>query len=72
MGKGHDHSHRVINAAGQRAKLIIVFGFAVMVAGIIGSILTGSLALLADAGNMLTDSAGLLKPAHRDQESMPH
>jgi cobalt-zinc-cadmium efflux system protein len=47
-------------------------GFAVLVAGIIGSILTGSLALLADAGHMLTDSAGLLKPAHRDQESMPH
>jgi len=29
VGKGHDHSHRVINTAGQRAKLIIVFGFAV-------------------------------------------
>lgn len=43
-----------------------------MVAEIIGSILTGSLALLAEAGHMLTESAGLPKPAHRDQESMPH
>jgi cobalt-zinc-cadmium efflux system protein len=62
MGSGHDHSHGATNAAGQRGKLIIVFGvtFAVMIAEIIGSVLTGSLALLADAGHMFTDSAGLL------------
>ncbi|MFE4834839.1 cation diffusion facilitator family transporter [Arthrobacter sp. NPDC056691] len=62
MGSGHDHSHGAAGAAGQRTKLLIVFGitFAVMVAEIIGSVLTGSLALLADAGHMFTDSAGLL------------
>ncbi|MET1065351.1 MAG: cation diffusion facilitator family transporter [Arthrobacter sp.] len=62
MGKGHDHSHSATDAASQRGKLIIVFGitFAVMVAEIIGSVFTGSLALLADAGHMFTDSAGLL------------
>ncbi|WP_104173261.1 cation diffusion facilitator family transporter [Arthrobacter sp. Y81] len=62
MGSGHDHSHGAAGAANQRGKLVIVFGitFAVMVAEIIGSVLTGSLALLADAGHMFTDSAGLL------------
>jgi cobalt-zinc-cadmium efflux system protein len=58
---GHDHAHG-IPAGGQRTKLIIVFAitFTVMIAEIIGSILTGSLSLLADAGHMFTDSAGLL------------
>jgi cobalt-zinc-cadmium efflux system protein len=48
--------------SGQRGKLILVFAitFTVMIAEIIGSVLTGSLALLADAGHMFTDSAGLL------------
>ncbi|APX03591.1 cation diffusion facilitator family transporter [Arthrobacter sp. QXT-31] len=61
MGAGHDHSHGG-DAAGNRGKLIIVFciTFVVMIAEIIGSVLTGSLALLADAGHMFTDSAGLL------------
>jgi cobalt-zinc-cadmium efflux system protein len=61
MGRGHDHSHGG-DAAGNRGKLIIVFAItlAVMIAEIIGSVLTGSLALLADAGHMFTDSAGLL------------
>ena len=56
---GHDHGSA---ASGQRGKLIAVFTitFTVMVAEIIGSVLTGSLALLADAGHMFTDSAGLL------------
>ena len=56
---GHDHGPA---ASGQRGKLIAVFAitFTVMIAEIIGSVLTGSLALLADAGHMFTDSAGLL------------
>lgn len=59
---GHDHSHGAADAASQRGKLIIVFcvTFTVMIAEIVGSVLTGSLALLADAGHMFTDSAGLL------------
>lgn len=58
---GHDHDHAAAGA-GQRGKLIIVFAitFTVMVAEIIGAFLTGSLALLADAGHMFTDSTGLL------------
>ncbi|MCO4254505.1 cation diffusion facilitator family transporter [Pseudarthrobacter cellobiosi] len=56
---GHDHGAA---ASGQRGKLIAVFAitFTVMLAEILGSVLTGSLALLADAGHMFTDSAGLL------------
>lgn len=58
---GHDHDHGAA-ATTRRGKLITVFAitFTVMIAEIIGSVLTGSLALLADAGHMFTDSAGLL------------
>lgn len=58
---GHDHDHGTTGGT-NRGKLIIVFAitFAVMVAEIIGSLLAGSLALLADAGHMFTDSTGLL------------
>ncbi|WP_395405959.1 cation diffusion facilitator family transporter (plasmid) [Arthrobacter sp. UC242_113] len=61
MGSGHDHTHGG-DAAGNRGRLVVVFAitFAVMVAEIVGAVLTGSLALLADAGHMFTDSAGLL------------
>ncbi|MDP9988744.1 cobalt-zinc-cadmium efflux system protein [Arthrobacter oryzae] len=58
---GHDHDHAAAGA-GHRGKLIVVFAvtFSVMAAEIIGAVLTGSLALLADAGHMFTDSTGLL------------
>ena len=57
---GHDHGTAA--AVGQRGKLLVVFAitFTVMAAEIIGAFLTGSLALLADAGHMFTDSTGLL------------
>ncbi|MET3952630.1 cation diffusion facilitator family transporter [Arthrobacter sp. UYEF36] len=56
---GHNHGAA---GASNRGKLIIVFSitFAVMIAEIIGALLAGSLALLADAGHMFTDSTGLL------------
>ena len=59
---GHDHDHGTAAAVGQRGKLLVVFAitFTVMAAEIIGAFLTGSLALLADAGHMFTDSTGLL------------
>ena len=58
MGHAHNHS-----AAGKNKKrLAIVLGLttAYLVAEVIGGLLTHSLALLADAGHMLTDVAGLL------------
>ena len=61
MSGHHDHSHAV-DADGTRTRLLLVFGITVlvMVAEITGTVLSGSLALLADAGHMFTDAAGLL------------
>lgn len=57
MGSGHAHS-----AAGMNKRALkLVFGFTALylVVEVAGGLLTGSLALLADAGHMLTDVAGL-------------
>jgi len=60
---GHDHSHRQAADAGAgprralKIALAITAGFAVVEA--IGGVLSGSLALLADAGHMLTDAGAL-------------
>jgi cobalt-zinc-cadmium efflux system protein len=59
---GHDHGHASVTAAGgQRRRLALVLGLTVtvLVAEIVGGILSGSLALLADAGHMATDAAGI-------------
>ena len=55
----HDHSHDN-REAGRRNLLISLFligGF--MIAEVIGGVLCGSLALLADAGHMITDALAL-------------
>jgi cobalt-zinc-cadmium efflux system protein len=51
-----------VDPAANRTRLILVLAITVLVmaAEIIGTVLSGSLALLADAGHMFTDSAGLL------------
>lgn len=55
---GHTHAGGTIN----RRRLAIAFGLTagVLVAEVIGAIITGSLALLVDAAHMLTDAGGLL------------
>jgi len=60
MGRGHSHAP-VTAAGGQRRRLALVLGLtvAVLVAEAVGAILSGSLALLADAGHMATDAAGV-------------
>lgn len=63
MGAGHDHAHHAAGEAGDhRGRLLIAFGitFAVLIAQAVGSVLTGSLALLTDTAHMAADSAGLL------------
>jgi cation diffusion facilitator family transporter len=58
---GHGHSHAGGTAAGgQRRRLIVVLGLtlAVLAAEVVGAVVSGSLALLADAGHMATDAAG--------------
>ncbi|WP_345803046.1 cation diffusion facilitator family transporter [Microbacterium sp. AZCO] len=58
----HDHAPRGIRGAGARRLLAISLGITalVMVVQIVGSILSGSLALLADAAHMFTDAAALV------------
>jgi len=55
-GVAHDH-HSGVN----RTRLSIVLGIvgAVLIIEIVGALLTGSLALLADAGHMFSDTVGL-------------
>ena len=64
MGSGHDHDHAGADlaAAGSRRRIAVVLAITstVLVAEVIGAVFTGSLALLADAGHMLTDAAGLV------------
>src|SRR3954469_21955642 len=70
---GHAHSHTPATAgAAHRRRLGVVLGLtlAVLAAEVVGAVLSGSLALLADAGHMATDAAGLavaLAPGSRAQ-----
>jgi cobalt-zinc-cadmium efflux system protein len=61
---GHDHGHgQALTATGKhRRRLVIVLAITatVFVLEVIGGLLSGSLALLADAAHMLTDSTGLV------------
>ncbi|MET9418237.1 cation diffusion facilitator family transporter [Streptomyces klenkii] len=70
MGAGHDHGHSHggpppgtsgTAAAAYKGRLRIALGITltVLLAEIAGSALTGSLALLADAGHMATDAVGV-------------
>ncbi|HEV8177480.1 MAG TPA: cation diffusion facilitator family transporter [Gemmatimonadales bacterium] len=58
---GHGHDHAVRTGAGHGRKLAMVLGISgtILVVEVVGAIVSGSLALLADAGHMLTDVAGL-------------
>jgi cobalt-zinc-cadmium efflux system protein len=63
MGAGHDHgSGHAAQRAQDRGRLWLVVGVTsvVMVVEVVGAALSGSLALLADAGHMLTDVAAIL------------
>ena len=61
---GHDHDHTPkVTGANERKVLLsffLIFGF--MIVEAVGGVLSGSLALLADAGHMLTDAAALALP----------
>ena len=58
---GHSHSHGT-GPADHRGRLGIVLAITatILVVEVVGAAVTGSLALLADAGHMLTDAAGLV------------
>ena len=61
MGHGHDHNHGKTDTADGRRRVgfACLITAAFMVAEIIGGLLSGSLALLADAAHMLTDAGSL-------------
>jgi cobalt-zinc-cadmium efflux system protein len=58
----HDHGSLISAGGRHRGRLLVVLGITavVLVAEVVGAAVTGSLALLADAGHMLTDVAGIL------------
>ncbi|MDJ0458200.1 cation diffusion facilitator family transporter [Arthrobacter sp. NQ7] len=58
---GHDHSHGITGTRRHRKRLVAVLGITlgVVVIQTAGAILSGSLSLLADAGHMLSDAAGV-------------
>ena len=62
MGQGHTHSHDHATAAhAHRGRLaaVLALTLTVMVVEVVGGVVSGSFALVADAGHMLTDSAGV-------------
>jgi cobalt-zinc-cadmium efflux system protein len=55
----HDHSQELRSASRRRLWWALGINLAFLIAEVIGGIMSGSLALLADAGHMLTDVAAL-------------
>ena len=57
-----DSSHRHSHRHGHRRRLALVLAITgvILVVEVVGGLLSGSLALLADAGHMLTDATGLV------------
>ena len=54
---GHDHTHRTDDS--RRMVIVLLINVAMMLAGVIGAIAFSSLALLADAGHVLSDVAAI-------------
>ena len=62
MGHGHANGHGHSTAAGarrQRLVWVLAITLAVAAVQVVGGVLSGSLALLADAAHMVSDSAGI-------------
>jgi cobalt-zinc-cadmium efflux system protein len=59
-GGRHPHAHAVGRSADRaRLKLVLLVTIGVIVLEVVGALLSGSLALLADAGHMVTDAAAV-------------
>ena len=57
----HGHSHAAVaNTSRQRLAIAFAITVSVLISGVVGAVLTGSLALLVDAAHVLTDAGGLL------------
>ncbi len=62
MGHGHSHAHGSLTTAAahrRRMGVVLALTLVVLLAEVAGALLSGSLALLADAGHMATDALGI-------------
>jgi len=59
-GAGHVHRHELSGRLSRRLWIALAINLVFLVVEVIGGIVTNSLALLADAGHMLTDVAALI------------
>ncbi|MEZ2391152.1 cation diffusion facilitator family transporter [bacterium RCC_150] len=61
MGHDHNHSHGITATGKHRKRLVtvLVITLVVVLIQVAGAVVSGSLALLADAGHMLSDAAGV-------------
>lgn len=57
--EGHSHAHKANEKNLRRVMVALVLTGAFMIVEVVGGIISGSLALLADAGHMLTDTMAL-------------
>ncbi len=61
MGAGHEHGHAAGRATDRsRLRLVLALTVVVLAVEVVGAWLTGSLALLADAGHLATDAAAVI------------
>lgn len=61
MGHHHGHDHSIKRAGNKKGLTIaLIITFMIMIMEFIGGLVTNSLALLSDAGHMLSDSSSLL------------
>jgi cobalt-zinc-cadmium efflux system protein len=60
MDSEHSHDMTATGAHRKRLVVVLVITCAVLIAEVIGGLIAGSLALLAEAGHMLTDATGLI------------
>ena len=56
---GHDHGPKITNDNQRKVLIAFVITFSYMIIEVIGGVMSGSLALIADAGHMLTDAGAL-------------
>jgi cobalt-zinc-cadmium efflux system protein len=56
---GHSHTHSAAGKNKRRLIIVLALTSTYLIAEVVGGWLTQSLALLADAGHMLTDVAGI-------------
>ena len=60
MAGGHSHGHGTATGRHRRRLVVaLVITLGVRVVEVVGGLASGSLALLADAGHLLTDAAGV-------------